>query len=271
MAHIIRMADNVSPIPPGYEAIAGYMAGHWPTAEEQWFKDYHAIHKVTVAIWGAEMDDAEALDCEPGDEWPITTRIVDWVRRQQGRGVHRPVLYVSASYVDELAALLSHSGLLHARDFKIWSAHYGIGPHLCGQGCSLCSFKVDATQYTDRARNQSLDETLAMEDFFDFSKPKPAAPPAKDWHLHLYDTHERLLLGKVMSEEGSIKAYADSVHQPNSRKHLDARADAKVLFDRLWTVTHTGPNGEHLVKGDWLPYHRGARAQGLLHAYQGTL
>lgn len=271
MAHIIRMADNINPIPPGYEAIAGYTAGHWPTAHEQWFKDYHAKHKVTISIWGGVIDDAEALDCEPGDEWPVTTRIADWVRRQHGRGIYRPALYVSGSYVDGLVALLEHNGLHHAADYKIWSAHYGLGPHLCGQGCSVCHFKVDATQYTSTVHDRSLDESLAMEDFFDFTKPGPVKPPGKDWHLHLYDDTLRFINGRVMSELHVIENYAATINNPDGHDHKAARGDARILFDRLWTVAHTGLNGERLTKGVWLPYHRGPRAQGLLHASQGTL
>lgn len=161
----IEMFDdvNVSLIPVGAEAVAGYVDGKWPTYAQLVKKFPHAQHIVSIAVFAS--DDADALDIEPGDA--TVAQATDWVKRQHARGEKRPILYTSVSWAPELVSALTLAGFKYSRDYLLWTAHYTGKPHLCSAKC-WPSFQqiAHATQWTDRAGGQSLDESLASAEFF---------------------------------------------------------------------------------------------------------
>ncbi|HET7120316.1 MAG TPA: hypothetical protein VFI17_03570 [Solirubrobacterales bacterium] len=158
------MFDSVTieEIPKNADAVAGYTGGNWPTYWELVKRFPHAS-VLDIAI--AASYDATCLDIESGDASP--EEAPSWVRRQQARGVKRPVVYTSASQMDELLALLRRAGI-GRHEVRVWTAHYTFAPHLCGpHTCGeVQSTTADATQWTDQALGRNLDQSLLHEGFF---------------------------------------------------------------------------------------------------------
>ncbi|HEY5091059.1 MAG TPA: hypothetical protein VIK30_13865 [Polyangia bacterium] len=268
----LYMYDSiVNDIPADAEAIAGYVAGNWPTFNEAWFQNSPAKYKLSIAIRANE--DAHALDVEPGDVSPTDTNgIASWVLRQMARGVYRPWVYASASNVDGIVQGLTSHGV-HRLDYRIWSAHYTGVPHLCGPStCRECVAQANVTQYTDRAHGANLDESLVSAGSFSFTAPDPHP------EYRILDTMHRHLAGASskggISELGRIKAY--DVYKARGLEASPAvRKDIGLLFARLWDVVHhprVGPPaavGSELAKKRWAQYNRGARGKILRTASLG--
>lgn len=158
------MFDSVTieEIPASAKAVAGYTGGNWPTYWELVKRFPHA-QILDIAI--AASYDATCLDVEAGDASPAEAPA--WVRRQHQRGVKRPVVYCSASGMDQLLSLLEQAGI-GRHEVRVWSAHYTFAPHVCGpHSCGeLRSTTADATQWTDQALGRNLDQSLVREGFF---------------------------------------------------------------------------------------------------------
>lgn len=161
----ITMYDSVSvlQLPGNAAAVAGYVNGAWPTYTTL-LKTHRGAHVLSVDVRGNA--DADCLDVEAGDASPGDAPA--WVRRQQGRGVRRPVVYSSVSEWPRVAAAL-RAAKVDLASVRIWTAHYTGKPHRCSS--SVCGFELprqaDATQYTDRALGRNLDASLCAPDFFD--------------------------------------------------------------------------------------------------------
>lgn len=159
----VTMYDDisVSAIPANAEAVAGYVGGKWPTYPEL-VKRFPKAHKLSIAVTSTE--DAECLDVEPGDASNIQAPA--WVKRQQARGVKKPVVYTSVSNAPALIATLAKAGVKRT-DIRLWTAHYTGRPHLCSSACGFgFKFTADATQYDDHAFGRSLDVSLCSDAFF---------------------------------------------------------------------------------------------------------
>jgi hypothetical protein len=78
---------TVSAIPANAQAVAGYTAGRFLTFPTL-VKQFPKARKLSIAV--ASRFDAECLDVEPGDATPDVA--AGWVKRQQARGVKRPVV-----------------------------------------------------------------------------------------------------------------------------------------------------------------------------------
>lgn len=158
------MYDSVdlSQIPADAPAVAGYVGGSWPTYRELKKRFPHA-RRLSIAVNASE--DADCLDIESGDATPDETPA--WVRRQQARGVRRPVVYASASVMPSVLAALKAAGIKR-KEVRVWTAHYTFAPHLCGpHSCRYLTDTVaDATQFTDVAHGRNLDESLLDRGFF---------------------------------------------------------------------------------------------------------
>lgn len=157
---------NLSLVPSGAQAVAGYVNGRWanyPEVVRRWPNAKHLSIAVTANA------DADCLDVEPGDA--ANADAAAWLRRQMGRGIYRPVVYTSASNAALLIRNLSQAGIPRWQ-YRLWSAHYTGKPHRCDASCGFGSFVADATQWTDHAFGESLDETLCGDNFF-AAKPKP--------------------------------------------------------------------------------------------------
>ena len=155
-----EMFDSIDPsqIPAGQDA-AGYVDGRWRT-----FTALHGPSNLSVAVF--PVDDADALDVEPGDA--TNADAPGWVRRELGRGHWRPCLYTSVANLPALLAALATAGLTRGQ-VRIWTAHYTYAPHRCTHACNPqlpVDFVADATQWTDRSGGKNLDESELADDFF---------------------------------------------------------------------------------------------------------
>lgn len=158
---MIAMYDSVDPrqIPAHAQAVAGYVAGHFPTFPVLEREFPHA-RRLSIAV--ASTQDADCLDVEPGDSRPELAP--GWVKRQHARGVHRPVVYASRDAMPAVIHALQATGIKRA-DVRLWSAHFTGHAHLCSPACGA-TFHADATQWTNRSLGRNLDESLCHPDFF---------------------------------------------------------------------------------------------------------
>lgn len=169
----LRMLDSITPgnLPPGADAYAGYVDGHFANVAQIRAR-FPGKRVLPIAVFAA--DDAEAADCEPGDMMP--SQLPAWVKRQQARGVHRPVVYASISQMPAVLAALTAGGITRAQ-VRLWSAHYGAGKHICAG--------MDGTQWRDNAPGVNgtlIDESLLSGDFFqEADMPITDADAAKVW------------------------------------------------------------------------------------------
>lgn len=165
-------AIDISQIPSGATAVAGYTAGKWPTAAHLAATFPHT-QLLTIAVTAA--DDAECLDIETGDATPADA--AGWYERQKARGITRPCLYASAGMMDsDVVPVILAAGIART-SVRLWSAHYTLEPHICGPAsCREMSIEADGTQWTDRAMGRALDESLLAADFF-----ATTPPPAQNW------------------------------------------------------------------------------------------
>ena len=169
MTIIMFDAVDISQIPAGPPAVAGYVDGEYRTVPALAARFPHALI-LTIATSAAH--DADCLDVENGDARPADAPA--WCRRQLARGAARPCLYASADVMDrQLIPELQKAGIPRGA-VRLWTAHYA-GRHICSPGtCSELSTQADGTQWTDRAFGRNLDQSLLLAGFF----AAPAAAPA---------------------------------------------------------------------------------------------
>lgn len=144
----LRMADGLpANLPAGLQAYAGYVDDGgdgitYPTV----LADFPTARHLSISVHGAP---AMCADVENGalNSWKGYT-----------------VGYCSVSRADVLVQL-------DGRPRKLWTAHYTGVPHICGPACGLTSTTADATQWTDHGG--VWDESLLLDDFFDFQTPTP--------------------------------------------------------------------------------------------------
>jgi hypothetical protein len=154
--------------PAGAAAYAGYVdgsVGNQPNYAHIVSAFPKAQH-LSIALFSG--DNADALDVEPGASDP--SDIPAWYARQVARGIQRPVIYASASTMnDDILPALSRAGIARART-RLWTAHYGLGEHICGpSSCGALSIDADGTQWTSSALGLVLDQSLLLDNFFETS------------------------------------------------------------------------------------------------------
>lgn len=142
-----------------YQAVAAYARAH-------------GARTLGIAVFA--RDNAEALDCEPGDA--TVSQVADWAKRQLARGVQRPVVYAAAGIpgyrMNDVIDAVRAAGIRN--QVRLWSAHYGAGIHICGPStCRLVKEAVDGTQWTSASHGRSLDESILDDDFFGPPNPYP--------------------------------------------------------------------------------------------------
>lgn len=152
---------TVAAIPNNAQAVAGYTSGLYPTFPTL-VKSFPHAKRVSIAV--SASHDAECLDVEAGDAPP--TLAANWVRRQHGRGVKRPVVYCSVSGAQSLLDLLARSGIGRGQ-VRLWTAHYTLKAHLCDSSCGFgLRSRADATQWTDKSMGRNLDESRVDPGFW---------------------------------------------------------------------------------------------------------
>jgi hypothetical protein len=166
--------------PAGGAAYAGYVDGHVGNQPNYAYivSAFPGARHLSIALFAS--DNADALDVEPGAAAP--SDIPGWYARQVARGIERPVIYASASTMnDQVLPLLRQRGIARAR-IRLWSAHYGAGEHICGPGsCGSLSVNADGTQWTSSARGLVLDQSLLVDSFF--ASPVSAKPTVTEAEL----------------------------------------------------------------------------------------
>ena len=163
----LAMADSIyiANLPAGFPAFAGYVDGTWQTAPGLKAR-FPSAHILTIAVFAS--DDADCCDCEKGDLTPA--QVPSWVKRQMARGAVLPCVYASAANIPAILSALTTAGIKRAQ-VRIWSAHYGLGPHICGP--ATCKYPgvpaCDGTQFTDLApgaHGSLIDQSLLLGTFF---------------------------------------------------------------------------------------------------------
>lgn len=168
---ITVMFDAVEPsqIPVDAPCVAGYTGGTWPTYHELPDLFPHA-HHVSIAI--AAHEDADVLDCEPGDA--SAADVPKWAKRQLQRrkaepsfyNLKKPTAYGSVSTVIQIVAYLKAAGMTD--EVNVMSAHIGQGEHICGP--DTCGYpglteSVKATQWIWTALGRNLDQSELGQGF----------------------------------------------------------------------------------------------------------
>lgn len=176
-----RMADSVNPagLPPGMDAYLGYTDGSWPD-----FAVIRAQHP-GVPVFGLTVylkNEGDGMDVEPGDATPAQS--ATYVKMRHGAGIARPIIYSSASNTNECRRSLDDAGLPRS-SYRLMSAHYGVGPHICGNPGTNCGYEidVDGTQWIDHG---DWDESLLRDNFLDSAGPPPIPPPGPTVPPYMY-------------------------------------------------------------------------------------
>ena len=164
------------------DAVAAYGNGN--------FANFKAAKKAFPGTQVLEIDvNGEGIgnvgDFEPGDMLP--SKAGGWAKGRIAAGVHRPVIYFSASHWQEVMQSLKDAGL-GRKDVRIWTAHYTGKSHLCSPACKKLGItgKADATQWgsADAAgtlpaqyAGRNLDVSKTAPSFF-AGTPATASPKA---------------------------------------------------------------------------------------------
>lgn len=150
----IVMFDDVtvSLIPPSPQAVAGYVGGRFANFDAMVKAFPHAFH-LSIAVNAGE--DADCLDCEPGDATP--EQVVGWIKRQLARGVWRPCVYAGEADMAVIIPALKAAGIARGL-VRLWLAKW--------TGVLVLTPGYDAQQITDHADNRSLDESICLGSFF---------------------------------------------------------------------------------------------------------
>lgn len=177
----MRMWDSTDRhvIPADAPAVAGYGGTHNRYQSYWWFiSDYPRAHHVIILVNanddGPDGHQHVCLDIEPGNAQPASA--ARWVRRQQRRGVSRPILYADLSDMRHTLANLRAAGI-PLNQVRLWTAHPTGRPHRCTGACGydMPDDPVDATQYAWSPDGLNVDISELAADFF--GPPAPPEPP----------------------------------------------------------------------------------------------
>lgn len=154
----LRMADGpVANLPTGFDAYAGYVddGGDGITYPDVVKRYPNALH-LSISV---HRNPADCADVESG-------AMRSWKGYRVG--------YCSAG---RARTQVSSTG----RPEKLWTAHYGMGAHICGpRTCGTIPWTADGTQWIDHTGK--WDESLLRDDFFGPvpAVQQPTKPEEKD-------------------------------------------------------------------------------------------
>jgi hypothetical protein len=149
---------SVELIPRFARAVAGYVNGLYITVPALRLR-FKGRRIVTIAVSSAAR--AQFLDIESGN-----ATIADapgWWERNKDLGARG--FYIAESEAAALVAYLEAHGI-HRHEYILWTAHYDGTRHICGPTSCGCPVEADGTQWTDRANNESLDESWLHRSFW---------------------------------------------------------------------------------------------------------
>jgi len=164
--------------PSGAQAYAAYVDGGLGDQPNYAYivSTFPKAEHLSIALFSS--DNADALDVEAGAATP--GEIPAWCTRQRQRGIQRPCIYANASTMQgSVLPVLSQSNISRA-SVRLWSAHYGLGEHICGPGsCGAMSVEADGTQWTSSALGLVLDQSVLQSNFFTISPTNGAIAEAE--------------------------------------------------------------------------------------------
>ncbi len=161
------MFDSVlnNQFPSGAQAYAAYVDGS--VGDQPNFayivSTFPKAYRLSIALYSS--NNADTLDVEAGAS--VASDIPGWYTRQKQRGIQRPCVYASASAMTNSVLPVLGPANINRADIRLWTAHYGVGEHICGPGsCGLVPIEVDGTQWTSSALGRALDQSLLLDNFF---------------------------------------------------------------------------------------------------------
>ena len=166
---MLRMADsvNVLNLPPGFPAYAGYVNGEyttWPLLK----KRFPRSRLLPITITLNDLVWAQCLDIENGDATPDQApRFINLVPNALR------MLYISRDSVPDLMQIMGAAKIERNR-WKLWTAHYGFGKHICGPWTCKLPFQADGTQWVDWGE---WDESLLDDNFFTLPTSRTPTQP----------------------------------------------------------------------------------------------
>jgi hypothetical protein len=216
--------------PAGAAAYAAYVDGGIGNQPNYAFvvRTFPEAQHLSIALFSG--DNADALDVEPGASAP--SDVPGWYARQVARGGQRPVIYASASTMnDSILPVLSGAGIARAGT-RLWTAHYGLGEHICGpSSCGALSIVADGTQWTSNARGLVLDQSLLADDFFAGSAD-PTVTEAELQSGQLNNGHGVFTVIPV--PEGTARQIAFALD--NHNQNVPSAQLRVAFFDTAWHV-----------------------------------
>lgn len=161
----LTMADSIvaAGLPPGMDAYAGYV----DTLTPAW-RDYAQIVEATPAAKHMSITTriafdpvANCLDVENGDA--TVNQAVPFIKSEPGAW---RVLY---TFQANGTTLMGEVRGIPRTSFKLLSAHWGIGEHICGPGTCGVPWQADGTQWLT---TPAYDLSILADDFFQTSTVK---------------------------------------------------------------------------------------------------
>lgn len=179
--HIAYDDVTLGLIPADATLVCFYLDGRFKMARAKVQAQFPHAQLIAISCMAPGVEGADFYDCEAGDLTPAqlaaaVQREIDSGRRSATD--NPPGGYASVSTWPAIVLELAKLGLTVA-EIVIWTAHYTGVAHLCSPTtCRFPRFVWDAagTQFTDRADNRSLDESLVTARWIR-TDPNPPVEP----------------------------------------------------------------------------------------------
>jgi hypothetical protein len=150
------------------EAVAAYGNGRFANFKAA-KKEFPKTHVLEIDVNGQGIGNAG--DFEAGDM--AFSHAGAWAKERLEAGVHKPVIYFSASNWQAVMNSLQAAGVSR-KDVRIWTAHYTGRAHLCSPACKNLGItgRADATQWGSTQASGTLPSPYAGRNV-DVSKTAP--------------------------------------------------------------------------------------------------
>lgn len=164
---VMEDAIVVADLQAGLPAYAGYFDGIYANlgAMSTWIAANAAgAELLSITVFG--NNGAMCIDIEPGNAVP--SQAPGFYENPDHGPAIAPWFYMSAGDMTAVQDALANAGIPRSQYF-LWSAHYGVGQHLCGpQTCGFGLSQADATQW---ASNDQFDTSIVQEYCFNITDP----------------------------------------------------------------------------------------------------